>query len=66
LRGLYFALSQDGKACAFSMCLSNCNKSEERPVTTLSLCQHISQSGPCEIYAYRGHVVSNSGVKPGG
>ena len=63
---IYFALSNDGKACAFSMCLGGCNKGLEKPITTLALCRDVSEGRPCEIYAFRGNVISNSGVVPGG
>jgi len=54
---VHFALSADGKACAFSYCVTGCRVGHSES-TVLKLCAHDSNGSPCEIYAYRGRVVS--------
>lgn len=54
---VHFALSADGKACAFSYCATGCREGHSDR-TVLKLCNHDSNGSPCEIYAYRGSIVS--------
>lgn len=56
-RPVHFALSADSKACAFSYCIGACRVGHS-DATVLKLCQHDSNGSPCEIYAYRGSIVS--------
>ena len=61
----YFALSEDGKACGFTYCTSACAKTSS-PVQALKECEGVSNGQPCSVYAFRGNVVSKTGVAPGG
>ena len=61
----YFAISEDGRACGYTYCTSGCAKSSS-PVQALKECEGVSGGRSCSVYAFRGAVVSEGGVKPGG
>ncbi len=55
----HFAISEDGRACAFTYCISGCTRTAT-PYAAIQACQSISDGSPCGLYAYRGNVVSDT------
>ena len=55
----HFAISGDGRACAFTYCISGCTRTAT-PYRAIQACQSISNGSPCGLYAYRGKVVSDT------
>lgn len=61
----HFAQTQDGRTCAYSLCIGRC-KSSRDPREALHMCEVAAEGRSCEIYAFRGSIVSKGTVKPGG
>jgi len=61
----YFAVSEDGLACGYTYCISACAKTSS-PDGALRECENVSNGRSCAVYAFRGAVVSKTGIVPGG
>ncbi len=55
----HFVISEDGRACAFTYCISGCARTAT-PYAALEACKSISNGSPCGLFAYRGRVVSDT------
>ena len=62
---IHFALSRDGRTCAYSLCPTKCRRNRD-PYRVLRLCEATAGDQPCTVYAYHGVVVSKEAVTPGG
>lgn len=62
---MHFALSRDGRSCAYSLCPTKCRRSRDA-YHVLRMCEAAAGDQPCTLYGLYGVVVSEGAVTPGG